>query len=69
MARALGVTPQAVDNWTRRGRVPAEHVPRMEQAFGHLGVTAEQIRPDIPWSVIRGNPAPAASEPSPKEAA
>lgn len=56
LARKLGASVQLVDNWTRRGNVPAEHVPAIEAATDGA-VTAEQLRPDVPWHIIRGRPA------------
>lgn len=53
LARALGITPQAVDNWARRGRIPADHIPRIESLYGQNGMTAERLRPDIPWHLMR----------------
>lgn len=53
LARRLGTTSQVVHNWRIRGNVPAEYVPAIEDAtFGH--VRAEEIRPDVPWHLIRG---------------
>ncbi len=52
LARAVGVTPQAINDWKRRGRVPAERVVAVEAATGGL-VTRFQLRPDL-----YGRPAP-----------
>ncbi len=58
LAFAIGgnVIRQHVEYWLKTGRVPAEHCPAIEQATGGL-VTCEELRPDVLWSVIRGNPA------------
>lgn len=61
LARRLGSSVQLVDNWDRRGNVPAEHVPAIEAATNGL-VRAEQLRPDIPWHIIRGRTCPADEE-------
>ena len=37
-AAALGVTPQAVSNWLRRGGVPPAHATRLIKAAGGKGV-------------------------------
>lgn len=52
LARRLGVSAQVVHNWKIRGSVPAEYVPAIEMATAG-GVRAEEIRPDIPWHVLR----------------
>lgn len=44
LARKLGVTPQAVDGWRSRGRVPAERVLDIERL---TGVTRHALRPDL----------------------
>ncbi len=46
LARAIGVTPQAITFWKRRGRVPAERVIAVEAATGGR-VTRDQLRPDL----------------------
>lgn len=43
-----------VYQWTKT-RVPAERCPQIEQATGGL-VRCEDLRPDVQWSVLRGNP-------------
>lgn len=50
-ASGLGVTPQRVTNWVSRG-VPAEWCPSVE-ALVDGAVRCEELRPDIPWSVLR----------------
>jgi DNA-binding transcriptional regulator YdaS (Cro superfamily) len=44
LARLLGVTPQAVDLWKKKGVVPPRRVPMVE----HLtGVPGHELRPDM----------------------
>lgn len=63
LARLLGVTPSAVSQW-RLGvcQVPAERCLAIEQATGGA-VRCEDLRPDIPWGVVRGQSAPAEGAP------
>ncbi len=56
LARAVGVVPQVVNNWHRRGNVPADYCPSIERATQGQ-VTCEQLRPDVDWAVLRGTPA------------
>ncbi len=44
LARKIGVTPGAVNNWYRRGVIPAERVKDIEAA---TGVPAAELRPDL----------------------
>jgi DNA-binding transcriptional regulator YdaS (Cro superfamily) len=46
LAKVIGVSQPAVSNWKMRGRVPAEHCVRIEQA-AHGRVTRYDLRPDI----------------------
>lgn len=65
LAKALGVTPGAVNQWANGlSAVAAERCPAIERATGGL-VTCEELRPDVPWSVLRGVPAPAPASPEP----
>lgn len=53
LARLLGVTKAAVNQWKGATRqVPAEHCPAIEQATNGQ-VRCEQLRPDIAWAVLR----------------
>ncbi len=52
LARKIGVVPQVVNNWVRRGNVPAEHCPAIERATDGK-VRCEALRPDVDWSVLR----------------
>jgi DNA-binding transcriptional regulator YdaS (Cro superfamily) len=53
LARAVGVAPQVVNNWQRRGNVPADYCPSIERVTKGA-VTCEQLRPDVDWAVLRG---------------
>lgn len=53
LAKALKVPQQTVNNWARRGRVPAEHCPDIERVT-QGAVTCEDLRPDVEWAVLRG---------------
>ncbi len=46
LARAIGVSPQAVTQWKRRGCVPAARVVAVEAATGGL-VSRHLLRPDL----------------------
>lgn len=46
LARDLSITPQAIDGWKRRGKVPAERVLDVERVTGGL-ITRYELRPDI----------------------
>lgn len=54
LARALGVAQQVVNNWLRRGKVPADYCPLIERATGRR-VVCEEIRPDVDWPFLRDN--------------
>lgn len=41
LARALGIVPSAVTQWTR---VPPRHLPRVEQI---TGIAGRELRPDL----------------------
>lgn len=58
--------------WKARGNVPAEHCPAIERATAGA-VRCEDLRPDVAWSVLRGQvdrqaPELAATEPEPSTA-
>lgn len=53
LAKAIGVVPQVVNNWLRRGNVPAEYCPAIEKATSGK-VTCEQLRADVDWAYLRG---------------
>ena len=47
LARAIGITPQAVQYWAKKGvRVPAEYCAGVETATGGQ-VTRAELRPDL----------------------
>lgn len=50
LARGVGVKSHAVVQQWRLNRVPAEHCPAIE---GFTGVRCEELRPDVPWGVLR----------------
>ncbi|HRT10468.1 MAG TPA: helix-turn-helix domain-containing protein [Candidatus Paceibacterota bacterium] len=52
LAKAIGVVPQVVNNWQRRGNIPAEYCPAIERATAGQ-VKCEDLRPDVDWSVLR----------------
>ena len=59
--RKLGLNGHAtVYQWTKT-RVPAERCPAIEAATGGL-VRCEDLRPDVPWSVLRSPAAPTLTE-------
>lgn len=51
LARKLGISQQVVNNWCRRGNVPAEYCPAIERV---TGVRCELMRPDVDWAYLRG---------------
>lgn len=54
LAKALGVTPQAVCFWRDGKReIPADKCPLIEQA---TGIACELLRPDVAWGVLRKGP-------------
>ena len=46
LARLIGVTPQAVQQWVRRGAAPAKRCLAIESAL-NCGVTRFELRPDL----------------------
>ncbi len=52
LGAAIGVVPQVVNNWLRRGNVPAEYCPRIERATDGA-VRCEDLRPDVDWAYLR----------------
>ncbi|WP_081266649.1 transcriptional regulator [Variovorax paradoxus] len=53
LAAALGCQSQLIWQWSRGiRRVPAEKCPAIERATGRA-VTCEELRPDVPWDVLR----------------
>jgi len=56
LAALLGIRSQAVSLWGSKGSIPVARVPQLERiARGlRLGLRAEQMRPDVDWSALRG---------------
>lgn len=52
LARRLGIATQVVNNWARRGNIPAEYCPSIEKATGGQ-VVCESLRPDVDWAFLR----------------
>lgn len=53
LARAIGVAPAVVSQWICGIRpIPAERCPAIEAATDGA-VTCEDLRPDVPWHLIR----------------
>lgn len=64
VAKALGVTPQAVCFWRDGDRqIPADKCPLIEEITGGK-VRCEDMRPDINWGYIRGSAPCAAIAPT-----
>ena len=57
LAVAVGVVPQVVNNWHRRGNVPAEYCPSIERATNGA-VRCEDLRPDVDWQFLRATDCP-----------
>jgi DNA-binding transcriptional regulator YdaS (Cro superfamily) len=53
LAAAMGIHAPMLSQWASGARrVPAERCPEIERATGGQ-VRCEDLRPDIPWSVLR----------------
>jgi DNA-binding transcriptional regulator YdaS (Cro superfamily) len=52
MARQLGVTYQAIQEWRRQGRVPPPHCPKIEKILNG-DVRCEQLNDEIDWAYLR----------------
>lgn len=50
LAQRIGVAASTPSMWRARGRVPAEYCPAIER---ETGVKCEELRPDVPWVVLR----------------
>jgi DNA-binding transcriptional regulator YdaS (Cro superfamily) len=58
LARALGVKPPTVNQWTKAERpVPAERCPAIERATSGR-VRCEDLRPDVDWAYLRATNCP-----------
>lgn len=65
LARLLNVAPATVSQWVTEIRpIPAERCPQIELVTGGA-VRCEDLRPDVNWAVLRGEPA-RAHEPTPE---
>ena len=52
LAKQLGTSVQAVNNWTRRGSVPPEYAPVIE-VLTEGKVKADDLCPQVPWGMVR----------------
>ncbi len=55
LARQLGTSVQAVNNWTRRGTVPPEYAPVIEFLTDRQ-IKADDMCAQVPWHFIRNTP-------------
>jgi len=46
LAEKIGIAPQAIYNWRRRGQIPAEQCPAIVRACGGR-IDYHEMRPDI----------------------
>ncbi|MFM9926918.1 YdaS family helix-turn-helix protein [Variovorax sp. H27-G14] len=52
LAELIGVASSTPGMWAFRKKVPAEHCPAIER---ETGVRCEDLRPDVPWEVLRNS--------------
>ncbi len=52
VASVLGLTRGAIHYFISRGKVPAEHCPKIEKDSGGV-VLCEELNPDVDWSYLR----------------
>lgn len=52
-ARIFGISPQATQQWSVQGRVPAEYCPRIEHLLAGA-VRCEELNDRVEWELIRG---------------
>lgn len=52
-ARIFGISPQATQQWSAQGRVPAEYCPRIEHLLAGA-VRCEELNDRVEWELIRG---------------
>ena len=51
LSRALGLPSIGrIQQWRIRGNVPADYCPQIEL---ETGIRCEELRPDVPWWVLR----------------
>lgn len=55
LAKEIGVSPQVISNWIKRGNIPAEYCPDIDRATNGR-VRCEELRPDLEskWAYLRG---------------
>lgn len=58
LAKALGVTPQAVQQWVDSGVVPADKCPRIEKLLNRA-VLSEELTDKVDFAYVRAAYAPA----------
>ncbi|WP_071076171.1 transcriptional regulator [Janthinobacterium lividum] len=59
-ARIFGVSPQATQQWSAQGRVPADYCPRIEHLLAGA-VRCEELNDRVEWELIRGADLPGKS--------
>lgn len=57
LARQIGVVQQVVNNWLRRGSVPAEYCPKIERVTAGA-VRCEELQPGVDWAYLRATNCP-----------
>ncbi|HDR1048313.1 TPA: helix-turn-helix domain-containing protein [Pasteurella multocida] len=53
LADLCKVSQQAVNKWVKGGKIDVKYIPAIIKATNGK-VTAEEIRPDVDWAVIKG---------------
>ncbi|WP_424404778.1 transcriptional regulator [Pasteurella sp. PK-2025] len=53
LAKACGVKQQSVAKWLKGAKMDTKYIERIIKATNGK-VTAEEIRPDVDWAVIKG---------------
>lgn len=61
MAKALGVSPQAVQQWVKSGVVPADKCPKIEQLLNRE-VLSEELTDKVDFAYVRSAYARAADQ-------
>jgi DNA-binding transcriptional regulator YdaS (Cro superfamily) len=57
VAAVIGTTRGAIYDFIQRGRVPAEHCPKIERSTNGV-VRCEELNPDVDWSYLRSDSSP-----------